>query len=60
MLLLLAFLQAPPEVPKPGNNDPLDLQSWSEVIIYILLPVLFIILYFVWRNRKNRNRKGKS
>lgn len=51
------LIQSPDGIPKPGNNEPLDLQSWSEVIIYILIPILLIVFYFVWRkNRRNRKR----
>ncbi|MCF8715147.1 adenylosuccinate synthetase [Joostella atrarenae] len=49
-------LQSPDGIPKPGNNDPINLQSWSEVIIYVMIPILLIIFYFVWRKNK-RNRR---
>jgi|TARA_R100000479_G_scaffold33554_2_gene13839 H+/gluconate symporter-like permease len=62
--LLIAFLalifkvnaQIPKEVPHPDNNKPLDLSDPADIIIYIIIPVVFIILFFVWRRKRKKNR----
>ena len=62
--LLIAFLfliskvqaQIPEGVPHPDDNKPLDLSDPADIIIYIVIPVVFIILFFVWRNRRKKNR----
>lgn len=52
---LKSFGQIPTEVPHPDNNTPVDFSNPADIIIYIVLPVIVIILYFVWR--KNARRK---
>ncbi|WP_290626482.1 adenylosuccinate synthetase [Altibacter sp.] len=46
--------QIPKEVPHPDTNAPIDLTNPADVIIYIIIPLVFVGLYFVWRRRKNR------
>ncbi len=52
---LKSISQIPTEVPHPDNNSPVDFSNPADIIIYIVLPVIVIILYFVWR--KNARRK---
>ncbi|WP_339700005.1 adenylosuccinate synthetase [uncultured Marixanthomonas sp.] len=52
-----AEAQIPKEVPHPDNNKPLDLSSPADIIIYIVIPVVFIILFFVWRSRRKKKNK---
>ncbi|MCW9038632.1 adenylosuccinate synthetase [Altibacter sp.] len=58
LLLLLCssrmIAQIPKEVPHPDTNSPVDLTNPADVIIYIVIPLLFVGLYFIWRRRKNR------
>lgn len=54
--LILPVYQIPEEVPKPHNNDPLDPGSATEMIIYVAIPLLIIILYFLWKKGRQRNR----
>lgn len=56
LLLLKANAQIPKEVPHPDDNKPLDLSNPSEVIIYIIIPLLFIVLFFIWRNKRKKNK----
>jgi len=51
-----AHAQIPKEVPHPDNNKPLDLSDPADIIIYIVIPVVFIILFFVWRSRRKKNK----
>lgn len=55
-LFLKTGLQIPKEVPHPDNNSPLDLNNPADIIIYIVLPIIVVILYFLWR-KKNRKEK---
>ena len=54
--MLYSLIQIPEEVPKPHNNEPLDPSSATELIIYVAIPLLFIILYFLWKKGRNSNR----
>ncbi len=53
ILLSLASAQIPKDVPHPVTNTKLDLSNPADLIIYIILPVILIILYFIWRRKKN-------
>ena len=46
--------QIPREVPHPNNNSPIDLSKPEDVVIYIILPLVFIVLYFVGRIKKRK------
>lgn len=46
--------QIPTEVPHPDNNTPVDFSNPADIIIYVILPVIVIILYFVWRKKAKR------
>ncbi|UPQ78159.1 adenylosuccinate synthetase [Flavobacterium azooxidireducens] len=44
------FAQKPSEI--PGDTGKVELTETSDIIIYILIPIIIIILYFVWKKRK--------
>ncbi|MCH2489023.1 MAG: adenylosuccinate synthetase [Flavobacteriales bacterium] len=50
------FFQIPKEVPHPDNNTPIDLTSWPDLIIYVIIPIVIVILFFIWRKRRMKNR----
>ena len=47
--------QVSQDVPNNSNNAPIDLGSTADVVIFIILPIVFIILYFIWRNTKKKS-----
>ena len=51
------FAQMPQGVPNPSNNSPVDFTSASDIVLYIVLPVVLIVAFFVLRARKRKNRK---
>jgi hypothetical protein len=55
----LSFLkmqsQIPGEVPHPNNNLPIDIHKPEDVIIYIVLPIIFVILFFLGRKYPKNN-----
>tara|TARA_R100001369_G_scaffold91926_1_gene134812 strand:+ start:264 stop:473 length:210 start_codon:yes stop_codon:yes gene_type:complete len=55
-LISSAEAQIPKEVPHPDNNKPLNLLDPADIIIYIVIPAIFIILFFVWRSRQKKNK----
>ncbi|ANH60798.1 MAG: hypothetical protein ACJAZZ_000496 [Dokdonia donghaensis] len=52
-------MQIPTDIPKPQNNSPIDPSSPLELIIFIALPILLIVVYFVNRKRVRDKRKKK-
>lgn len=47
-------MQIPTNVPKRQNNTPIDPSSPIELFIFILLPILLIVVYFIVRSKKNK------
>jgi len=51
--------QRPTHSQNPQNNTPIDLNNLFDVIAFVVLPIVVIIFYFLWRKQvKNRNRKN--
>jgi len=48
------LLQIPQGI--PNQSQPIDLSSTTEVILYIVLPVLMIIVYLIWRKKRNNKQ----
>ncbi|EKB48841.1 hypothetical protein [Cecembia lonarensis] len=42
-------------IPRP--SEPLDLSSTSNLLIFIVIPVIILILYFVFRKRIQKVRQ---
>lgn len=49
---IMIFIQIPQDI--PNQSTPIDLTSPTDVMLYIILPILMIILYLFWRKRKNK------
>jgi hypothetical protein len=47
--------QLPIGTRNPDDNSPIDLTSVFDVLVYIILPVLMIIFYILWRRKKKRD-----
>ncbi len=59
------FSQQPTHVPGPQTNTPIDLNNWFDIIVFIVLPLVMIIFYFMWRrqvklDKEEEKRKNKS
>lgn len=48
------FMQLPIGTPNPDDNKPIDFSEPFDVIVFIILPILFIIFYIIWRRNKNK------
>ncbi len=53
---ILIGIQIPREVPHPNNNQPIDFSKPEDIVIYIVLPLFFVLLYFIGR-RIGNNKK---
>lgn len=66
LLFTTALLaQKPTHVPSPQNNTPIDLNNWFDVTVFIILPLVMVFLYFLWRHQVKmdkdaENKKDKS
>ncbi|MCT8340234.1 adenylosuccinate synthetase [Flavobacteriaceae bacterium TK19130] len=48
--------QTPTGTPTPGENSGIDLNSTADIIIYIILPIVFAILVFIWVRTKKQDK----
>ncbi|WP_299681450.1 adenylosuccinate synthetase [uncultured Dokdonia sp.] len=44
------------QLPKSQNNAPIDPSSPVELIVFIALPILLIVVYFIARRRQRKNK----
>lgn len=53
-----AMSQTPQNVPKPDDAEPLALDDPTNIIFFIILPLLFVILFiWLWKKKQRENRK---
>jgi len=50
--------QVPQGIPK--DNGPINFNSTSNVIIYIVLPLVVVAVFIVWRIAVKRRRKNEE
>jgi hypothetical protein len=56
-LSLTAFASVVAQIPQdiPNQSDPVDFSDPLNIVLYIVLPVLMILVYILWRrSKKNR------
>lgn len=52
--LITTIIQAPSSTPNPGDSNQLDFSSPFDWIVFIILPIVLVILYFMYRNNKKK------
>lgn len=56
MLNIIPFLlQLPIGTQNPDDNAPVDLSSPFDVIVFIVLPILMVIFYILWKRKKKED-----
>lgn len=58
LLFILAntvFAQQPTHAPKP-QDSAVDFSRPENVVLFIVLPIVVVILYFVWRRAKRNDQ----
>ncbi|OBX24079.1 adenylosuccinate synthetase [Bizionia algoritergicola] len=53
--ILLLLPQIPSQSQNPGESGTIDLSQPFDLIVYIILPIFFIIIYFLWKRMKKRD-----
>lgn len=41
----------------PGDSGTIDLTKPFDLIVFIILPIVIIILYFIWKRTKKRENE---
>lgn len=52
-----AYGQQPTHSSGPQDYSKVDLNNWFDIIAFIILPIVILILYLLWR-KQVRNRKS--
>lgn len=55
----VAWGQLPTNVPSPEAEPVYFLDTWTNIILYLVIPTIIIILFFVWRNRNKKIAEKK-
>ena len=58
LLPVIALAQRPSGVPQ--DTGPLKLESAADYIIFIILPIVTVVLYFLWRAKEKKEKQGES
>lgn len=56
----LMYAQKPTHSPNPQDNTPIDFNNLFDVIVFIVLPILMIIFYILWRKQVKKDRNHKN
>ncbi|TYA59012.1 adenylosuccinate synthetase [Formosa maritima] len=54
--LYLLVLQKSSYTQNPGDSGTVDLTKPFDLIVFIILPIIIIALYFIWKRKKKRDR----
>ena len=55
----LIYAQRPTNIPEP--SEPFNVfESAENIIFYIVLPVIIIVLYIIWRRRISREKEKET
>lgn len=57
---LFSFAQQPTHVPSPQNNSPIDLNNWFDIIVFIIIPIVLVIIYFLWRSQVKKDKEAEQ
>jgi len=56
---LMALAQKPTMAPK-GDHDPVDFMQIENIVIFIVIPIVFLFLYFLWRKKEREERNKQN
>jgi hypothetical protein len=57
LLPSMSYAQYQENIPKPSG--PVDLSKTSNVVIFIVIPVIILVLYLIFRRRIGKVKKEK-
>lgn len=57
-LSYLPLFQRPSGV--PGDTGKLELDSWANIILYVILPITIIVLYVIWKKNKSQSEDKEN
>lgn len=51
----VGFAQKPTSAPK-AQDSPVDFSQPENIVLFIVLPIVIVILYFLWRRSKRQEK----
>ncbi|WP_299780884.1 adenylosuccinate synthetase [uncultured Formosa sp.] len=48
--------QLPLGTPNPDDNTPIDFTDPFDVIVFVILPILMVIFYVIWKKKQKNNK----
>ncbi len=54
----VVLAQKPSQV--PSDTGPISFESVSDVVLYLVLPVVIVIFYFVWKRKKKKKESSEN
>ena len=57
MMLLNFLLQIPTGTPNPSDGSQFDFSSPFDIIMYIILPIVIVILYILYRKQRAKDNQ---
>lgn len=55
-----SFAQQPTHVPGPQTNSPIDLNNWFDIIVFIIIPLVLLVIYFLWRAQVRKDKEAEE
>lgn len=56
---LKALAQRPTHSANP-ESTPIDLSNGFDLVVFVILPLIIIVLFFVWRNKVRKDREDNE
>lgn len=53
---LTVLAQRPTHSANP-ESTPIDLSNGFDLVVFVILPIIIIVLFFVWRNKVRKERE---
>ena len=61
LISAFAYGQKPTQAPNPQNYSKVELNDWFNIIVFIILPIIILFLYLLWRKQvKNHKSTPKK
>lgn len=59
LFMTVIYAQKPSVAPK-GDHEPIDFTQPENIVIYIVLPIVIVILYFMWKAKNKKEREERA
>ena len=50
------IMQIPHGTPNPDNNNPVDFTNPFDLLVFLILPIVLVVFYIIWRRKRNKRK----